>query len=291
MILTKQLTAARSRHLVFSSVGNHSNLRCWLKGGRGFDLWITYYGDQSGRGRAEADYYNERHGSKFQNLHFAYQHCRDIFDRYQAVMVLDDDVVISGSAISRLFEYRERYDLWALQPAFSPLGKISWPITRVDRRNTLRYTNFVEMTCPLFRKDKLDAFMAVYDPTLVGWGCDWWFLETMGDDLCGRVAVVDAIPCVNPHDSMKGTREIDRLQPAQERKDSWETIKVRYGVRNEQRRFEQYGVIRRDLLARLWAQSKGAGVAMWLSGERVRRAGGAAWRGLTGIFSSKPYTG
>ncbi len=34
----------------------------------------------------------------------------------------------------------------------------------------LRYTNFIEMARPLFRQDKLDAFMAVYDPELVGYG-------------------------------------------------------------------------------------------------------------------------
>jgi hypothetical protein len=255
---------------------------------------VTYYGEQPGRGRDEADYYNERRASKFQNLHFAYQHCRDILDRYDAVMVLDDDIVISGTAISRLFEYRERFDLWALQPAFSPLGKISWPITRVNPRNVLRYTNFVEMTCPLFRKDKLDAFMAVYDPRLTGWGCDWWFLETMGDDLRGRVAVVDAISCVNPRDARKGSREIDRLQPAQERKASWEVIRAQYGVRTELRGMAEYGVIRRKVPARWLAQAKGTGIGLRLCGGRIHAAGGAVWRrirsasaGIRGVISQR----
>ncbi|MDB6105168.1 MAG: hypothetical protein JWO52_5167 [Gammaproteobacteria bacterium] len=32
----------------------------------------------------------------------------------------------------------------------------------------LRYTNLIENTCPLPRRDRLDAFMAVYDPEPVG---------------------------------------------------------------------------------------------------------------------------
>ena len=89
-----------------------------------------------------------------------------LLSRYSAILVMDDDVLISGSSISRLFEIRERHDLWALQAAFSPRGKISWPITEARRRNALRFTNFIEMTCPLFRRDKLDDFedlMRTYD--------------------------------------------------------------------------------------------------------------------------------
>jgi hypothetical protein len=34
----------------------------------------------------------------------------------------------------------------------------------------LRYTHLVEMACPLFRRDELDALMSVYDPDPVGYG-------------------------------------------------------------------------------------------------------------------------
>jgi len=41
---------------------------------------------------------------------------------------MDDDIIINGPDISRMFEIRERYDLWVCQPAFHPKGKISHPI-------------------------------------------------------------------------------------------------------------------------------------------------------------------
>lgn len=81
------------------------------------------------------------------------------------------------SGINRCFVLREQFDLWLLQPAFDPAGKISHGITRVLPGPTLRYTNFIEMTCPLFEKAALDRFMAVFDPDLKGWGADWWFLQ------------------------------------------------------------------------------------------------------------------
>ena len=182
---------------------------------------LRHYGDHPDTLEGYGDYWVCRKGSKFQNLRAAYQRWPDKFVRYEAVLVLDDDVLIRASDIDRLFAIRTAHDLWLLQPAFDPRGKISWEITKVNPHCRLRYTNFVEMTCPLFRQDKLADFMAVYDPELVGFGMDWWFLHVLGTDLRGRVAVIDEIVCLNPHDRTKGrVREINRLQPDEVRSES-----------------------------------------------------------------------
>jgi hypothetical protein len=105
--------------------------------------------------------------------------------------------------------------------------------------------NFVEVTCPLFRKDKLDAFMAVYDPVLVGYGVDWWFLETLGSDIEGKVAIVDAITCINPRDRAKGgKREINVLQDVPTRKRIWNEIRERYKIESEARGFLEFGSVK-----------------------------------------------
>ncbi len=104
----------------------------------------------------------------------------------------------------------------------------------------MRYTNFVEMTCPLFRRDKLDVFMKIYDPVLVGHGMDSWFLHTMGPDLRGHVAVVDEVTCVNPHDRSKGGREIDRLQSTKRRMEVWAEVRQKYGITSDGNRHVEY---------------------------------------------------
>ena len=165
-------------------------------------------------------------------------------------MVMDDDIVIDATGITRLFEIRRELDLWALQPAFRLSGKVSWPITAVHPTAKLRYTNFVEMACPLFRRDKLDAFMRVYDPELVGYGTDWWFLHTLGPDLDKRVAVVDAVTCVNPYDKHKGKggREIDTLQTHQMRKEVWERMKAFHALDEQGRVHREFGRINKSPL-------------------------------------------
>src|SRR5262249_54622072 len=113
------------KYLVYTSAGARASLERWRTGDRTFDLWIPYYGEGDDPHRPLADLYNRRKGSKFQNLHHAYLTWPGLFERYSAVMVMDDDIAISGSSISRLFDIREQYDLWVLQPAFHPRGRIS----------------------------------------------------------------------------------------------------------------------------------------------------------------------
>ena len=248
MELIAATSGSRSNNLVFTSAGDRSNLRGWLQGRRDFDLWTVYYGSTGGMFQDVSDYYLARKGSKFQNLHHCYQHWPEVLARYDAIMVMDDDIEIGATGLSRLFEIRRELDLWALQPAFRLSGKVSWPITAVRPTAKLRYTNFVEMACPLFRRDKLDAFMGVYDPALVGYGADWWFLRTLGPDIDNRVAVVDEVTCVNPYDKNKGGggREIDTLQTHQMRKEVWERIKATYDLDEQGRDLREFRRINRS---------------------------------------------
>lgn len=248
MRLLDRRSGRRRPYLVFTSAGDRSNLDRWLEGTRNFDLWVTYYGDQNDRYSEAGDIYNARKGSKFQNLKFAYDTWPDLVGAYDAVMVMDDDVLISAKGIGRLFDLRQRLDLWILQPAFSPLGKISWPITRVQWRCELRYTSYVEMTCPLFRRDKLDVFMSVYDPVLAGFGTDWWFLDVLGPDLEGKVAVVDRITCINPPERTKGgVREIDRLQSQEQRVAAWKEVKSKYCIGSDERGQREFRAVLKPL--------------------------------------------
>lgn len=238
--------APRRKNLVYTSAGDRSAVRNWLSPQRNFDLWVTYYGDQTGSYREIADHYHERKGSKFQNLHHAYLQSPEVFAPYDYVLVMDDDVIIEADAIDRLFALSRALDLWVCQPAFSRRGKISWPITKAHPSCRYRFTNFVEMTCPLFRQDKLAAFMQVYDPVLVGFGMDWWFLNTMRPDLRGRVAVIDEIMCINPHDRAKGGgREIDRLQSVDMRRAVWGEVKKKYGIFEDENGMVEYSRVRK----------------------------------------------
>jgi hypothetical protein len=246
--------SSRCRSLVYTSAGDRSEIERWLSPGatRPFDTWISYYGAIPGRYRGLGEYYQQRSGGKFPNLANDYRCHPEIFRRYDAVFVPDDDIRISARSIAGLFDLRTQYDLWLLQPAFSPRGQISHPITRMRAEAKIRFTNFIEVTCPLFRGDKLELFLSHYDPSLVGWGVDWWFCELIGGGSACKIAIADQIPCVNPLTRRKGggPREIDRLQPVEERMRAWEGVKLRHHLVGERAGYVTFGEVRRSMLAR-----------------------------------------
>lgn len=232
----------KSRHLIFTSVGDHHALEHWTRGKKDFDLWVAHYGNKRLSDSLEIDFLIELKGAKFPNFKYFYNHYRDILEKYDSIALLDDDLIISASEINALFAIRKHYDLWVLQPAFSVLGKISHLITQEQESTLMRLTNFVEVTCPFFQTDKLLSFMAIYDPILVGFGIDWWYLHHFQAPK-DKLAIIDAITCINPFDSQKSEgREIDRLQSLEHRKANWRHIKEAYKLKNEGY-FVDYGSI------------------------------------------------
>ncbi len=149
---------------MFTAAALASKLRHCSSRRRAFDRWVNYYDDGASALQSLADIYSARKGTKFQNLHYCYSRWPEIFSQYEAVMVMDDDIIIGADGLTRLFDVRRELDLWALQPAFRISGKLSWDVTRVRPTTRLRYTDFIALTCPLFRRDEIAAFMAVYYP-------------------------------------------------------------------------------------------------------------------------------
>ena len=175
---------------------------------------------------------------------------RHVLHRYQAIAVFDDDIVIDTAGINALFAIREAYKLDILQPAMRyPLGKADHSITRQRPWVYLRYTDFVEMTCPLFRREVLEAFMGIYEPSVSGWGVDLWFLEHLrrqGQGLRGKVAIVDSIACLNPHDSAKGgSRAMDQHSSLTERIHEFDLAAARYGIPGLEQRFHTFRTLYR----------------------------------------------
>jgi len=151
---------------------------------------------------------------------------------YEAVWVTDDDIRIDHGRISRLFQIRRKHKMRVLQPSFAKGGRSSHWVTKQQTKELatrpIRYTNFVEMTCPMFDIWALRRFMDVFDPDVKGWGTDFLFLATLrnagqaidshGEFLRGKVAVIDSVPCVNPNTVTKhDKREITKLQSTQTR--------------------------------------------------------------------------
>ncbi|MDA8962010.1 hypothetical protein N9H37_01475 [Congregibacter sp.] len=245
--LLKSIAEPKSRYLVFTSAGRNANVANWVKHDDGFDLWVCCYEDIQPEYINDCDYFVRRKGGKFPNFKYCFDAWIEIFQRYEAVLISDDDIVIHGGRVSGLFEIRSRYDLWLMQPAFERTGKVSFRLNEVAPFSELRFCNFVEVTCPIFRLDKITEFMGIYDSRLVGWGVDLWYSQVLSakDVERNKIAIVDSVSCVNPREVGKidGKREIDALQSADVRQEIWEQLQDEYSLDRSFQR-TQWGRVR-----------------------------------------------
>jgi len=224
--------AAPRRRLLFTSAGADVDLSKWLAPDRSFDVWVSYRGEDEPAWWREVDRFERSRSAKFPAFKLAHASSMDLLRRYDAVFLLDDDIEISSAEIERLFAIRDRFDLWILQPSYCRTSKISHAITQQDGRGKLRFTNFVEVGVPLFQRSRLDDFMMVYDPALVGFGVDWWYLDHLGPDLSRRVAIVDDVACLNPSRTSGGIEEFQRWS---DRVRTFLEFKERYGITADDR--------------------------------------------------------
>ena len=239
-------THEQKRYLVYTSAGDDSNVHRWCNGPRDFDVWVTYYGDEKGKLAEFADYYVQRKGGKYPNLLLDYRDNPQIFEKYERIMVSDDDIIFNASDLNQLFAKSHDLNLWIMQPAFHPMGRITISITCRNPYTKLRFTNFVEMGCPVFEREKLIKFLSVYDPVIVGWGVDHWYGHVIGGGAENRIAICDEICCTNPYESTKGgAREIDKIQSSESGRAIWDQFAEENGIPNSRFNFKEVGRIPR----------------------------------------------
>jgi len=239
--------------LIFTSAGDSANIKQWFVSERkNYDIWVTNYSSTSLLNKEFSDHYNERKGSKFQNLKHIFETERELLSHYKAIMVLDDDIIISPQSLSRLFTTLVEFDLWMLHPAFSKFGRISHQITARQLSTKLRYTNYIEVGCPIFRTDKLFDFLSVYESSMSScYGLDYWFSHHFGLNVEDKYAISDRDYCINPYEQFKSSngREINSLNSPAEREGMWEDIKQRMGIDNFKSR--EYSRLSNPLLKRV----------------------------------------
>ena len=145
-----QFPVKRHNWLVYSSIGDNTNMPHWLPE-RQFDLWLTYYGDNTDLDLSDqCEFFLHKKGAKFPNFFALFQEFKSLVAEYDYVMIADDDLVFSGAEINLLFTIMQQQGLSLAQPAFDLCGKVSHPATKMHPLSLLRYTSFVEVACPVF---------------------------------------------------------------------------------------------------------------------------------------------
>jgi hypothetical protein len=187
--------ARRSRNLVVVRAGPNSLHERWLDGKsaseRDFELLIAAYDERVEPNGAPGTSYLWSPGSKIRGYSELFRRHPELLERYDYFALFDDDLLASASQIERLFEVGRRYNLDLFQPALSWDSYFSYAATLAIPGYLLRFTNTVEMMCPVFSaahlKRALPLFALGYE---TGIDLIWTRLT---DEPWFRYAIVDAV--------------------------------------------------------------------------------------------------
>lgn len=181
------------RNLVLSVVGDESGHRTWLTGkaSRQFDLALIYFGSERRRFAGDAEFYWEQQGVKFELIHrVAQQGFRELLNGYDYVWMPDDDVAADAITVNRLFGIAAAQQLSICQPAIGQ-GDVTFRALAAQPDYLLRYSQFVEIMCPLFSREALARVLPTFAANRSGWGLDWLWASMFGPR---DLAVIDATP-------------------------------------------------------------------------------------------------
>jgi hypothetical protein len=180
-------------NLIVAPVGDNSLHKEWIKSSPDFDLVLLYYGDDDTVASSytqDTEHVYQAKGLKWWLIKSFVESSPDFISQYEYIWFPDNDVSISTEGINRLFKVAKEYNLWLCQPSLQ--GYASHKITLPQPNSLLRYTNFVEIMCPLMSLDTLLKLKESFDVNYSAWGLDSIWPYMLGEPK-DKVAIIDSI--------------------------------------------------------------------------------------------------
>lgn len=144
------------KNLVIVRAGRGSLHPTWLvgPGEAEFDLFVApYHADAPGGPDATSTVFIP--GRKISGYWELFKRRPELIDGYEYIALFDDDLLTTKQDIARLFAIGRQYQLDLFQPTLSWDSHFSYAATLTSGRYRLRYTNAVEMMCPVFTREHL----------------------------------------------------------------------------------------------------------------------------------------
>jgi hypothetical protein len=217
------VTAARaSRHLVVLRAGDRSLHGQWIAGpDPDFDLFISYYGNEPDRYRADAAMWEARKGPKWPCIGELLEAQPALLEQYDTFWFPDDDLAVDTATINRMFALFRGFALALAQPALTRESFHAHPMLLQRPGHVLRHTGFVEVMAPIFDREALRACLPSFQRSRSGWGLDFVWPRLVGPERRTAIAILDATPVWHTrplggelyrnHPEMDPQRDVERV--------------------------------------------------------------------------------
>jgi hypothetical protein len=154
---------ARHSNAVIVRAGARSLHPGWLEGEPPeFDLYVLAYAPPPAS--PATTYVEEVHlpGQKVAGWHAFLTARPDIFERYERIALIDNDIACSAREINLAFRRGREHALWLWQPSLTPDSYFTYGICLQNPFFAIRFVNFVEMMCPFFSSAYLKECSALF---------------------------------------------------------------------------------------------------------------------------------
>ncbi|MDA9101221.1 hypothetical protein N9K06_00950 [Omnitrophica bacterium] len=190
--------ATEKRNLIICAAGDKKSYhKEWILGQRKFDLMLVHYGNISGQYKEDADLYFEKKGFKLEIIKDAIDANMEKIENYDAIWLPDDDLSICTEEINRLFEIFYEFNLDLAQPSIVG-GNHNFLILKKRLFSRVRYTTFIEVQCPIFKKKVLLEMLPFFKENRSGWGVDLIWSHRLRNQ---AVAIIDEVSVIHTRKS------------------------------------------------------------------------------------------
>ncbi|MEP2027451.1 MAG: hypothetical protein ABJI96_01940 [Paracoccaceae bacterium] len=161
------------KKLVWVQIGPDSAFRNWYKvaEARGWDLVLNWYGfDAVDLSIGEFSF--AQRGTKFTGVAQALKTYPSLFEQYEQILLLDDDLIFEFDDIDRIFDTAADKNLSLFQAGLTSESHCIWPALKDRKSRGVKPFNTVEIMMPGFSMDFLRQIAHLFDETISGFGLD-----------------------------------------------------------------------------------------------------------------------
>ena len=221
------------KNLLITPVGRESKHPTWFNGkNQNFDFLALCYEEVDEAILKCATYVFKNKDYKYPNFRQYADTHKNIINTYDFFFLADDDLDMSMGDINRLFEIANLFGLDLCQPSLSHQSHCSWAITLWcgDSRVILRYTDFVEIMCPLFSRKGMSLCLDTFGRNRLGMGLDFVWAGLLDYK---NIAVVDCVQVTHGRPIRDWTKVIDSEK-------EWQIVRDLYDVKTYQPKVYKY---------------------------------------------------
>ena len=188
------LFPSSKRNLIIVRAGKGSFHEGWLvdRADRNWDIAVSRHDEMAPSEGVE--FTSDDKAGKVPALNSFIKNNRELLNRYDYICFADDDLRASAVTWNCLFDICAEYGLELAQPALTCDSYLGHKFTIQDGRSLLRFTNFVEMMCPIFSRAALGVCYQTFSyESEFYWGHDFVWPHLLGNPR-DRMAIIDAFP-------------------------------------------------------------------------------------------------